>query len=136
MNRRVYWAAHALTFGFLVMAIAILSFTPVTESVQAQSSDLQVEAKQPRPRYIRAQKTERSTPLEGRYLVGLVDSVAADSVESVAKKLVRQYGGRLESVMKDAVKAFVVSGMDETAAYLLSNEAQVEVVEQDAGKFH
>lgn len=69
-------------------------------------------------------------PLKGRYIVMLKADTPAEEVDSLARALTRQHGGRLIATMKHAMRGFGVS-MNEAQARALSRHPLVEQVEED-----
>ena len=72
--------------------------------------------------------------VKNEYIVVLEDAAPRDQVSGIANRLVRQHGGELKRVWKDALKGFFVE-MTEGQALGLSHHPDVKYIEENAEMF-
>lgn len=70
-------------------------------------------------------------PVPGEYMVALKDSEGNSNVRAAADRLMKRYGGEVMRTYEHAFKGFAAK-MNERAAQALSNDPDVEAVEENA----
>jgi subtilisin family serine protease len=133
LNRVLSKEPRARLVVTLFLAVASVMFVTIggqTAPPKNQSNSTQQPAQATDDEsFVRFHKTAK--PVKGQYIVVLRPDTNEQDVKSLARDLALNYSGKTKHIYKHAIKGFSIQ-MTEAAAIALSQDPQVEYVEEDA----